>query len=152
MCTLILTHCSNCGGSLCAGTFSRGFSASFMSPSNRQKLRITPSRRLQQELLCAPTFVYCGKHVSTMKAPVRALFQALLGALSAKGGQTAGYSMSANTAGCPSKSVACLERLPRQTWVLNSVAKFVYCVQTLKGYFDEAGIAAKFGHQKRCRG
>ena len=48
-----------------------------------------------------------------------------------------------------------IRRLPRkitQTWVLNSVAKFVYCVQTLKGHFDEAGIAAKFGHQKRCRG
>ena len=59
------------------------------------------------------------------------MFQALLGALSAKRRQTAGYSMSANTAGCPSKSAACLERLPRQTWVLNSVAKFVYCVQTV---------------------
>ena len=42
-----------------------------------------------------------------------------------------GFRVSANTAGCPSKSVACLERLPRQTWVLNSVAKFVYCVQTV---------------------
>ena len=42
-------------------------------------------------------------------------------------------------------------RLPR-AWVLNSVAKFVYCVQTLEGRLDEAEIAANFGLQKRCQG
>ena len=45
------------------------------------------------------------------------------------------------------KIVAC----PR-AWVLNSVAKFVYCVQTLEGRLDEAEIAANFGLQKRCQG
>ena len=38
-----------------------------------------------------------------------------------------------------------LLRTNTQTWVLSSVAQFVYCVQTLKGRFDEAEIAAKFG-------
>ena len=38
-----------------------------------------------------------------------------------------------------------LLRKNTQTWVLSSVAKFVYCVQTLKSRFDEAEIAAKFG-------
>ena len=52
-----------------------------------------------------------------------------------------------DAAGCPSRSVAC----PR-AWVLNSVAKFVCCVQTLEGRLDEAEIAANFGLQKRCQG
>ena len=60
MYTLILTRCSNCGGPLCTTTFLKGFSGSLMNPLNRQKLRITPSRRLQQKLHCAPTIVYCG--------------------------------------------------------------------------------------------
>ena len=38
-----------------------------------------------------------------------------------------------------------LLRKNTRTWVLSSVAKFVYYVQTLKGRFDEAEIAAKFG-------
>ena len=36
-----------------------------------------------------------------------------------------------------------LLRKNTRTWVLSSVAKFVYYVQTLKGRFDEAEIAAK---------
>ena len=52
----------------------------------------------------------------------------------------AGHGMAErDAAGCPSKSVAC----PR-AWVLNSVAKFVYCAQTLEGRLDEAEIAANF--------
>ena len=51
-----------------------------------------------------------------------------------------------DVAGCPSKSVAC------RAWVLNSVAKFVYCVQTLESRLDEAEIAANFSLQKRCQG
>ena len=38
-----------------------------------------------------------------------------------------------------------LLRKNTQTWVLSSVAKFVYCVQTLESGFYEAEIAAKFG-------
>ena len=45
------------------------------------------------------------------------------------------------------KIVAC----PR-AWVLNSVAKFVYCVQTLDGRLDEAEIAANFGLPKEVPG
>ena len=45
------------------------------------------------------------------------------------------------------KIVAC----PR-AWVLNSVAKVVYCVQTLEGRLDEAEIAANFSLQRRCQG
>ena len=72
----------------------------------------------------------------------------VLGALSAKGGRAPGHGMAErDAAGCPSQSVAC----PR-AWVLNSVAKFVYCVQTLEGRLDEAEIAANFGLQKRCQG
>ena len=35
---------------------------------------------------------------------------------------------------------------------LNSVAKFVDCVQTLESRLDEAEIAANFNLQKRCQG
>ena len=34
--------------------------------------------------------------------------------------------------------------------LLNSVAKFVHCVQTLESCLDKAEIAANFGLQKRC--
>ena len=43
------------------------------------------------------------------------------------------------------------EKNPR-AWVLSSVAKFVCCVQTLEGRFDEAEIAANFGLRKRSLG
>ena len=121
------------------------FPGSLMNPPNRQKLWATPSRRFQQELhFACMAYGYCRNHVGTINGAI----SGILGALSAKGGRAPGHGMAErDAAGCPSKSVAC----PR-AWVLNSVAKFVYCVQTLEGRLDEAEIAANFGLQKRCQG
>ena len=78
------------------------------------------------------SYGYCRNDVGTLNGAI----SSILGA---------GHGMAErDAAGCPSKSVAC----PR-AWVLNSVAKFVYCVQTLEGRLDEAEIAANFGLQKR---
>ena len=69
------------------------------------------------------SYGYCRHHVGTMNGAI----SGILGALSVKGGRAPGHGMAErDAAGCPSKSVAC----PR-AWVLNSVAKFVYCVQTV---------------------
>ena len=116
MYTLILTRSATVEAPCARPHFLKGFSGSLMNPLNRQKLRITPSRRLQQKLHCAPTIVYCGcEHNDRfLGSLVRALFQALLGALSAKGGKRAGYSrVERDTAGFPSKYVVCFERIPR---------------------------------------
>ena len=90
---------------LCFSHIFQGFSGSLMSPSNRQQLRITPSRRSTGVALCSNFCLLrksCEYNELFIWILVRALFQALLGALSAKRGQTAGYSTSTNTAGCPS--------------------------------------------------
>ena len=95
---------------MCKGTFSTGFSGLVNDPPNRQKLWATPSRRFQQEFL--RPYGYCRNHVGTLNGAI----SSILGA---------GHGMAERDAAeCPSKSVAC----PR-AWVLNSVAKFVYCVQ-----------------------
>ena len=51
--------------------------------------------------------------------------------------------MERDTAGFSVK-IRRLLRKNTQTWVLSSLQN-LYCVQTLKGRFDEAEIAAKFG-------
>ena len=139
----VLAPCSNCGGPLCKGTFSTGFSGLVNEPAK-------PSKTVGHSIETISTGVafcsygYCRHHVGTMNGAI----SGILGALSVKGGRAPGHGMAErDAAGCPSKSVAC----PR-AWVLNSVAKFVYCVQTLEGRLDEAEIAANFGLQKRCQG
>ena len=93
--------------------FLRVFPGSLTNPPNRQKLWATPSRRFQQELHFTPTVI-----AEIMWGTLNGAISGILGA---------GHGMAErDAAGCPSKSVAC----PR-AWVLNSVAKFVYCVQTV---------------------
>ena len=128
---------------MCKGTFSTGFSGLVNEPAK-------PSKTVGHSIETISTGVafcsygYCRNHVGTMNGAI----SGVLGALSAKGGRAPGHGMAErDAAGCPSQSVAC----PR-AWVLNSVAKFVYCVQTLEGRLDEAEIAANFGLQKRCQG
>ena len=60
--------------------------------------------------------------------------------MTGKGQGTAGWSATLQD----SVKIRRLLRKNTQTWVLSSGAN-LYCVQTLKGRFDEAEIAAKFG-------
>ena len=119
---------------MCKGTFSTGFSGLVNEPAK-------PSKTVGHSIETISTGVafcsygYCRNHVGTLNGAI----SSILGA---------GHGVAErDAAGCPSKSVAC----PR-AWVLNSVAKFVYCVQTLEGRLDEAEIAANFGLQKTCQG
>ena len=86
MYALVLAPCSNCGGPLCKGTFSTGFSGLVgMNPPNRQKLWATQSRRSTGVALL---LLRLGNHVGTMNG--------ILGA---------GHGMAErDAAGCPSKS------------------------------------------------
>ena len=113
MYALVLAPCSNCGGPLCKGTFSTGFSGLVNEPAK-------PSKTVGHSIETISTGVafcsygYCRNHVGTLNGAI----SSILGA---------GHGMAErDAAGCPSKSVAC----PR-AWVLNSVAKFVYCAQTV---------------------
>ena len=107
---LVLAPCSNCGGPLCKGTFSTGFSGLVNEPAKPSK---TVGHSIETDFNRS-SYGYCRNHVGTLNGAI----SSILGA---------GHGMAErDAAGCPSKSVAC----PR-AWVLNSVAKFVYCVQTV---------------------
>ena len=134
-CTHWFLHLAATVEALCARAhFLRVFPGSLMNPPNRQKT-VGHSIETISTGVALCSYGYCRNHVGTMNGAI----SGILGA---------GHGMAErDAAGCPSKSVAC----PR-AWVLNSVAKFVYCVQTLEGRLDEAEIAANFGLQKRCQG
>ena len=100
MYALVLAPCSNCGGPLCKGTFSTGFSGLVNEPAK-------PSKTVGHSIETISTGVafcsygYCRNHVGTLNGAI----SSILGA---------GHGMAErDAAGCPSKSVAC----PR-AWVL----------------------------------
>ena len=76
MYTLVLAPCSNCGGPLCNGTFSTGFSGSLMNPPNRQKLWDVFNR----SCILLPRLLpkSCRHNERFLSAQVRLLFQAYL--------------------------------------------------------------------------
>ena len=118
----VLAPCSNCGGPLCKGTFSTGFSG-LVNESAKPSKTVGHSIETISTGVAFCSYGYCRHHVGTMNGAI----SGILGALSAKGGRAPGHGMAErDAAGCPSKSVAC----PR-AWVLNSVAKFcILCADT----------------------
>ena len=120
---------------MCKGTFSTGFSGLVNEPAKQSKT-VGHSIETISTGVALCSYGYGRNHVGTMNGAI----SGILGA---------GHGMAERDAACRMsvKIVAC----PR-AWVRKSVAKFVYCVQTLEGRLDEAEIAANFGLQKRCQG
>ena len=126
--------------------FYRVFSGSLMNPPNRQKLwdDINRSCMLLPRLLPES----CRHNDRFLSVLVRLLFQAYLVLYRPKQGGRQGTAWRSSTLHDVRQNLSpALEES-----LLSSGAKFVCCVQTLKGRFDEAKIAANFGLQKRSLG
>ena len=149
MYALVLAPCSNCGGPLCKGTFSTGFSGLVNEPAKQSKT-VGHSIETMSTGVAFCSYGYCRNHVGTLN-----------GAISGIHG--AGHGMAErDAAGCPSKSVAC----PR-AWVLNpefgckncilcadslqsSVSKFSYCVQMCVCVLRFQGVLASVFVDSNC--
>ena len=116
-CTHWFLHLAATVEALCATAhFLRVFSGSLMNPPNRQKLWDVFNR----SCILLPRLLpkSCRHNERFLSAQVRLPISGILGgALSAKAGRAPGHGMAEfDAAGCPSKPVACLKRIPAHVY------------------------------------